>query len=123
MEDKVRMVGVRRWFVHARVDPTWVNPNPPSPLSIPPRPYLPGSPASGTTRVPAPPWKPYPIRRVRKWRRCKRAAFALTCLLSNLVTGNDLCNKICVSYSILTRIYLSSVAPATFTHHLPFPAR
>ena len=29
MEGKVRMVGVNRWAVHARVDPTWANPGTP----------------------------------------------------------------------------------------------
>jgi hypothetical protein len=87
MEDKVRMVGVRRWLIHTRVDPTWASPKPPSPLSIPPRPYLPGSPASGTTRVPAPLWKRCAIRRVRKCPRCRVSALASTCLLSNPAIG------------------------------------
>jgi hypothetical protein len=93
MEDKVRMVGVRRWFVHTRVDPTWASPKPPSPLSIPPRPYLPDFPASGTTRVPAPLWKRCAIRRVRKCSRCGISAIASTCLLSSLVTRDDLFSK------------------------------
>src|SRR6266511_1517511 len=29
VEGKVRMVDVKRWAVHARVDPTWANPGPP----------------------------------------------------------------------------------------------
>jgi hypothetical protein len=29
IEGKVRMVGVNRWAVHARVDPTWANPGTP----------------------------------------------------------------------------------------------
>jgi hypothetical protein len=124
MEDKVRMVGVRRWFVHARVDPTWVNPNPPSPLSIPPRPYLPGFPASGTARVPAPLWKRCAIRRVTKCPRCRLSALASTDLLFNLVTGNVPFSKIDVSYSILTRIHLSSVEPTAYTHlKLSHPCR
>jgi hypothetical protein len=84
LEDKVRMVGVRRWFVHARVDPTWASPGPPSPLSVPSRPSLPGSPASGTARVPAPRWKRRAIRRVRKRPRYGSSASASTSLLSML---------------------------------------
>ena len=37
--------------------------------------------------------------------------------------GDVLFSKISVNHSILTRIHLSSVAPATFTYHLLFPAR
>jgi hypothetical protein len=81
MEDKVRMVGVRRWFVHTRVDPTWANPGHPSPLSVPLRPYLPGSPVSGTARVPAPLWKRRAIRRVRKRTWYRVCAAASTTLL------------------------------------------
>jgi hypothetical protein len=66
MEDKVRMVGVRRCAVHARVDPAWANPGHPSPLSVPLRPPLPGSPVSGTARVPAPLRKRRAVRRVTK---------------------------------------------------------
>jgi hypothetical protein len=112
MEDRIRMVGVRRCFVHTRVGPTWVSPGPPSPLSIPPRPYLPDSPASGTARVPAPPWKRRGIRRVRKRPRCRVCASASISLLSILATIDDPSNKICMSYFILTTIHLSSIAPA-----------
>jgi hypothetical protein len=35
VEDKVRMVHMRRIPAHARVDPPWVNPEHPSPLSAP----------------------------------------------------------------------------------------
>jgi hypothetical protein len=66
MEDKVRMVSVRRSFVHTRIGPTWANPEHPSPLSVPPRPYLPGSRSSGTPRVPAPLWKRRALRQVMK---------------------------------------------------------
>src|SRR5919109_537763 len=66
MEDKVRIVGVRRRFVRASVDPTWASPGHPSPLSVPLRPDLPSSPASGTARVPAPLRKLHAIRRARK---------------------------------------------------------
>ena len=84
MEDKVRMVGVRRWLVHTRVDPTWANPRHPPPLSVPPRPSLPGFPASGTARVPAPLRKRRAIRRVRKRPRCRVYAPASTTLLPML---------------------------------------
>jgi hypothetical protein len=35
VEDKVRMVHVKRITAHARMDPTWVDPEHPSPLSAP----------------------------------------------------------------------------------------
>jgi hypothetical protein len=89
MEDKVRMVGVRRWFVHTRIDPTWANPGHPSPLSVPLRPYLPGSPVSGTTRVPAPLWKRRAIRRVRKHRRYRVYAVASIILLPLLGAADE----------------------------------
>ena len=89
MEDKVRMVGVRRWFVHTRVDPTWANPGHPSPLSVPLRPYLPGSPASGTARVPAPLWKRHAIRRVRKRPRYRVYAAASITLLPLLGAADE----------------------------------
>jgi hypothetical protein len=69
MEDKVRMIGVRRYFVHTRVDPAWANLGHPSPLSVPLRPSLPGFPVPGTARVPAPLWK---RRAVRLLKRCAR---------------------------------------------------
>jgi hypothetical protein len=89
MEDRVRMVGVRRWFVHTRVDPTWANPGHPSPLSVPLRPYLPGSPVSGTARVPAPLWKRRAIRRVRKRPRYRVYAAASITLLPLLGAADE----------------------------------
>jgi hypothetical protein len=82
MQDRVRMVGMRRWFVHTRVDPTWASPGHPSPLSALPRPDLPGSPASGTARVPVPAGKRRAIRRVRRRPRCRVSASASAYLLS-----------------------------------------
>lgn len=82
MDDKVRMVGVGRSIIPARVDPTWASPGHPSPLSVPSRPCLPGSPASGTARVPAPPWKRRAVRRVRTRPRHGSSASASTSLLS-----------------------------------------
>jgi hypothetical protein len=35
VEDKVKTVHVRRMTAHARVDPPWVDPEHPSPLSAP----------------------------------------------------------------------------------------
>jgi hypothetical protein len=35
MEDKVKMVRVKRLTAHATVDPPWVDPEHPSPLSAP----------------------------------------------------------------------------------------
>jgi hypothetical protein len=93
MEDKVRMVGVRRWFVHTRVDPTWANPGHPSPLSVPLRPYLPGSPVSGTARVPAPLWKRRAIRRVRKRLRYRVYAAASITLLPLLDAADETFTK------------------------------
>jgi len=89
MEDRVRIVGVRRWFVHTRVDPTWANPGHPSPLSVPLRPYLPGSPVSGTARVPAPLWKRRAIRRVRKRPRYRVYAAASITLLPLLGAADE----------------------------------
>lgn len=89
MEDKVRMVGVRRWFAHTRVDPTWANPGHPSPLSVPLRPYLPGFPVSGTARVPAPLWKRRAIRRVKKRPRYRVYAAASTTLLPLFGTADE----------------------------------
>jgi hypothetical protein len=93
MEDKVRMVGVRRWFVHTRVDPTWANPGHPSPLSVPLRPYLHGFPVSGTARVPAPLWKRCAIRRVRKRPRYRVYAAASTTLLPLFGTADEIFAK------------------------------
>jgi hypothetical protein len=52
---------VRRDAAHMRVGPTWASPMPPSPLSGACHPFLPGSPAPGTPRVPAPTGKTGPI--------------------------------------------------------------
>jgi hypothetical protein len=89
MEDKVRMVGVRRGSVHTRVDPAWASPGHPLPLSVPPRPDLPGSPASGTPRVPAPRWKRRVVRRVRKRPRYSIRVSASACLLSMRRVADD----------------------------------
>jgi hypothetical protein len=76
VEDRVRKVDVEQRIVHARIDPTWADPGHPSPLSVPWRPCPPGSPASGTARVPAPQRKPGAIRRERKRPRCGVSASA-----------------------------------------------
>jgi hypothetical protein len=123
MEDKVRMVGVRRCFVHTRADPTWASPGHPLPLSVPPRPSLPGSPTSGTARVPAPLWKRRVVRRVRKRPRCQVVASASIVLLSiHPMRGNPF-SKICATYSILTAIQLSSTGPLISSHPFPVLAR
>jgi hypothetical protein len=84
MEDRVRKVGVRRWVVHARVDPTWANSGHPSPLPVPLRSRLSGSSMSGTARVPAPQRKSRAIRRARESPRCRISASASANLLSTL---------------------------------------
>jgi hypothetical protein len=89
MEDKVRMVGVRRCFVDTRVDPTWAVPRHPSPLSLPLRPSLPGSPASGTARVPAPRRKRRAIRRAKKRPRYSVCAAASVTLLPLLGAADE----------------------------------
>ncbi len=89
MEDKVRMVGVRRDFVYTRVDPTWASPQHPLPLSVPLRPDRPGSPPSGTARVPASLWKRRAVRRVRKRSRNRVVVSASACLLSMRRVADD----------------------------------
>jgi hypothetical protein len=84
VEDRVRKVDVRRWIVHARVDPTWANSGHPSPLPVPLRSRLSGSSMSGTARVPAPQRKSGAIRRVRESPRCRISASASANLLSTL---------------------------------------
>jgi hypothetical protein len=110
MEDKVRMVGVQRGFVHTRVDPTWASPVPTLPLSVPPPPYLHGSPASGTARVPAPLWKRRVVRRVRKYPRDQAIVSASPCLLSILLMRNSPFDNIYTPHSILPPCRLSSIA-------------
>src|SRR5919108_1075438 len=116
MEDKVRMVGVRRYVVHTRVAPAWANPGHPLPLSVPPRPYLPGSPASGTARVPAPLWKRRVVRRVRKRPRYSVRVSASACLLSSFLMGNNPSSDICADDSILTATQLSSIGGVMSSH-------
>ena len=116
MEDKVGMVGVRRCFIHTRVDPTWASPGHPLPLSVPPRPHLPGSPASGTARVPAPLWKRRVVRRVRKRPRYRVRVSASACLLSIFPMRNNSSGKICADYSILTATRLSSIESTMSSH-------
>jgi hypothetical protein len=94
MEDKVRMVSVRRSFVHTRISPTWANPEHPSPLSAPPRPYLPGSRSSGTTRVPAPLWKRCALRHVVKCPQNNVYTAASALLLPMRGTANEAFGKI-----------------------------
>ena len=108
MEDKVRMVGVRRYFVYTRVDPAWASPEHPLPLSVPLRPSLPGSPPSGTACVPASLWKRRVVRRVRKRPRYRVRVSASACLLSIFPMRNNSSGKICADYSILTTTRLSS---------------
>ncbi len=109
MEDKVRMVGVRRYFVYTRGDPAWASPEPPLPLSVPLRPSLPGSLPSGTARVPASLWKRRVVRRVRKHPRYRVRVSASACLLSIFLMSNNSSSKISADHSILTATRLSSI--------------
>jgi hypothetical protein len=80
MEDKVKMVHVRRMTAHVRVNPHGLNPEHPLPLSTPGRAFLPRLSASGTSRVPAPSGRSLALRRTRQntpWYRCLSALFSL----------------------------------------------
>jgi hypothetical protein len=95
VEDRVRMVGVKRMTAHARVDPPWANPEHPSPLSAPCRVSLPSLSASGTPRVPAPSGRSSALRVESQDARLNRYATASFHLLGGLGRHHECSAKGC----------------------------